>query len=214
MTDDKKHANIKLELKTLTPTALALLMGYVAGKMEGNVAFPNPPIPPAELQAARAQLTMAINAAYRGSQLNKLIRDELVVAGKQMLRKQADYVRMVAQGDAVIFAKSGFTLTHPSTGKAKKIGTPALKAAIMTGYNGQVELRWTGVANRRSYLVYISETNPIEPGHTWSLQGVTSKVKHAVEGLVPYKAYWFCVSAVGSLGESAKSNPIVGRAAM
>ena len=38
------------------------------------------------------------------------------------------------------------------------------------------------------------------------------KVRHMVDGLVPYKAYWYCVSAVGALGEGGKSNPMLVRA--
>ena len=37
--------------------------------------------------------------------------------------------------------------------------------------------------------------------------------RHEVTDLESYKAYWFCVSAIGTAGEGAQSDPALGRAA-
>jgi hypothetical protein len=205
-------ANIKLELKTLTPVRLAELMGVVATRMEGNMHFPAPPVSPAELEALKVNLTQAILAAIDGSKQSRLQRDALVPDARARLRYVADYVRMVAQGNAAILASSGFQLAK-EPGAPQMIGTPLIKEVRMTGRHGEVELRWTGVPNRGAYHVYITEVEPTQPDAPWDMIGVTGKVTHRIQGLEPYKVYWFCVSATGALGEGMKSTPAMGRAA-
>ena len=42
---------------------------------------------------------------------------------------------------------------------------------------------------------------------------VTRMISFLIDHLEPDKAYWFGVSAIGSLGEGVKSDPIIARAA-
>lgn len=204
-------ANIKLELKTLTPTRLLALLRVVAEGMTDNPHFPTPPVTPAELGAMADALALAITEATEGSRQSRLQRDAQVAVVKTKLRWVADYVRMAAQGNAVKLTSSGFELAKPS-GPPQVMGTPMMKAARMTGRHGEVELRWSGVANRNVYQIYMSDQDPLNGG-AWTLTGVTGKISHRITDLEPYKAYWFCVSAVGALGEGARSNPVLGRAA-
>jgi len=204
--------NIKLELKTLTPLRLALLMGNVATHMEGNTHFPSPPLAPTDLRALTDQLSGAITEATDGSRQSKLQRDALVAKCSNLLRMMADYVRMCAQGDVAMLASSGFELARAS-GPPQLMGTPLMQAARMTGRHGEVELRWSGVANRRTYQIYVTDQDPSGHDEVWTLTGITGKITHRITDLEPYKAYWFCVSAVGALGEGARSNPVLGRAA-
>ncbi|MBX3475943.1 MAG: fibronectin type III domain-containing protein [Planctomycetes bacterium] len=205
-------ANIKLELKTLTPVRLAALMCNVAGKMAGNPHFPAPPLSAADLKAQEEVFTAAILEAIEGSQFSKARRNALEVQARNSLRLLADYVRLVAQGKEVILASSGFELAR-RPGPPQPMGRPMMKAARMTGRHGEVELRWSGVANRRTYHIYMTEQSPTDPDCVWSLTGITGKITHRVQGLEAYKGYWFCVCAVGALGEGIKSDPMLGRAA-
>jgi hypothetical protein len=207
----KKTADIKLELKTLTPPKLAALMGNVASKLEDNVHFPSPPISPAELKAEHATYDAAITEATEGSLASKKYRDSLTTAARERMRTMANYVRMEAQGREAILSSSGFELAKRSS-NPEPTGTPLLYTARLTGKTGQLELRWKAVANRRAYHVFITEEDPGAKDPQWTPIATTGKVRHMVDGLVPYKAYWFCVSAVGALGEGGKSNPMLGRA--
>lgn len=205
-------ANIKLELKTLTPIRMAALMRLVASGLEGNAHFPNPPISAADLKAEELVFTKAILEAIDGSRHSRAVRDALMDQARARMRYLADYVRMVAQGDAAVLCSSGFELARAS-GPPQQMGIPVSKGARMTGRKGEVEMRWSGVANRRAYNVYMTATDPTDPNAVWTLIAVTGKNTHRVQGLEAYKPYWFRVSAVGALGEGAKSNPILGRAA-
>lgn len=205
-------ANIKLELKTLTPVRLAALMRNVASKMDGNPHFPAPPLSPADLKAQEAVFTAAIIEATDGSLASKAHRNALEVQARNSLRLLSSYVRMVAQDNAAIMATSGFEMARPSR-PPQPMGTPMIHGARMTGRHGEVELRWSGIANRRTYHIYLSEQDPTDPTCRWTLTGITGKITHRVQGLEAYKGYWFCVSAVGALGEGLLSDPVLGRAA-
>ena len=41
----------------------------------------------------------------------------------------------------------------------------------------------------------------------------TTRITHLVDSLESFKAYWFCVSAIGTAGEGMQSDPAMGRAA-
>jgi len=205
-------ANIKLELKTLTPTKLAVLMGVVESHMAGNALFPHPPVPMAALAAKKDVLWEAITNAIKGSQQDRLVRDGHVAEAKAMLRHLADYVRMVAQGDPVVLGASGFapaTVPQP----IGVVGAPMIHEVRMTGRHGEVLLRWSGIHGRRAYHIYVTDQDPASQEATWHLTGATGKIMHRVTGLEPWKAYWFCVCALGPLGEGRKSDPAPGRAA-
>ena len=47
----------------------------------------------------------------------------------------------------------------------------------------------------------------------WQAIGYTTRVRHTVSDLDSLKAYWFCVSAIGTAGEGAQSDPAKGIAA-
>ena len=205
-------ANIKLELKTLTPVRLAALMRNVAAKLDGNPHFPTPPLTAAELKGQEEAFTEQILKAMEGSLASKAMRNELAAKAQGSLRKLAAYVRMVADGSPAVLATSGFELAKAS-GPPQPVGTPVIRGAHMTGRHGEVELRWTGIANRRTYHLYMTAQDPSEEATGWVLCGITGKIAHRVQGLEPYKAYWFCVSAVGALGEGRQSDPVLGRAA-
>lgn len=205
-------ANIKLELKTLTPTKLGMLVGNVAAKLHGNAELPAPPVSASELRALSVRLMLATTEAKDGSILSKALRDKIVVEVQEALRRVADYVRMMAQGSEIILAGSGFDLAKKSASPIL-LEAPQAATARMTGKKGEVELRWKGVRNRRSYVIYRCDRDPALPNAKWEYLATTGKVNHLVQGLTPYEPYWFCVSAVGALGESNMTNPILGRAA-
>lgn len=208
----RMKANIKLDLKSLTPTRLLALLRHVATSLDGNPAFPAPPVSPATLIAMADVFTVAILDATAGSRQSKLVRNDRDAEVRAALRHVADYVRMMAQGDESILHSSGFQLAKVP-GAPQPIGTPWMRPAVMTGRDGEVQLSWSGVVNRRTYQVYMTKELPSLPDPQWTLVGITGKITHMVTGLEPYKPYWFCVSAVGALGEGIKSKAIIGRAA-
>ncbi|HQW87948.1 MAG TPA: hypothetical protein PLH93_12200, partial [Flavobacteriales bacterium] len=93
-------ANIKLDLFRLTPVRAQVLLSNVAEKLDGNANFPTPPVSAVDLAAKADALEAAILEAINGSQAARAARDAQVMEVRGILRSVADYVRMVAQGDA------------------------------------------------------------------------------------------------------------------
>jgi hypothetical protein len=206
-----KKSNIALHLSKQRPVLVLALMNNVVAKMTGNPNFTDPAVKLADMQAKADELKLAIEAATDGSRQSKLLRNELLTASKVMLTKQGDYVRSICEGDAAKLQSSGFALAKP----IQKIGIPGSAQkmeARMTNLRGQLEIRWHSVHGAHGYQIWMTDQDPAVKA-SWQAIGYTTRVSHLVTDLESYKAYWFCVSAIGAAGEGAQSDPALGRAA-
>ncbi len=210
--DKIMKASLKLGLKGLTPARVRELALHVATGMKDNPDFPAPPVAAAQLEEMADRLGLAITEAHEGSRASKLQRDDQVQAVCAVLRRMADYVRMQAAGNAAMIESSGFGLAKKPA-QPQVLPAPTIIGTRMTGRSGEMELRWSGVRNRRIYHIAICEQLPTNEGAEWRLAAVTGKVAHLMQGLEPYRAYWFRVTAVGAMGEGLPSEPVLGRAA-
>lgn len=204
-------SNIKLSLYRLNPVSVLMLLINVISKMTGNANFTTPKVALADMQARADELTVAIEEALAGSRKAKSHRDDLVASAKEDLAAQADYVRSICGGDRTMLLSSGFELSKQRT----PVGLPAVPPNLrtrMTGKRGQMEVRHDSVHGAHGYELLMTDKDP-ETHDTWTTMGYSTRVKQMVEGLDSYKAYWFCVVAIGTAGESAKSAPALGRAA-
>lgn len=203
--------NIKLMLSLLTPFALLGLIRNVIAKMTGNLLFPDPPVTMPDMTLLGDKLQAAIEEATNGSKASKLQRDVVVAEVEVALQRTADYVRSVCVGDAAKLSTSGFEMAKAR----ERVGIPNAPKSLSarnTTLRNEVELRWPRVRGAYTYQVWMSDKDPAEDG-SWTPVTVTSRSRHIVEGLESFKPYWFSVSAIGSAGEGAKSDPALGRAA-
>lgn len=204
-------SNIKLSLSTLTMVRLLALLRNVVAKLTGNAHFPTPPVTVAQLGTLGDELEAAIELATDGSKASKEARNAKAAEVKVALNTVADYVRMVAKGVAAILSTSGFELAK----QRAPIGVPGttkLLQARMTNQKGTLELRWSLVYGAHGYQVWMTASDPSIEAN-WQAIGYTTRGSHQVTDLESYKAYWFCVSAIGSAGEGLQCDPAMGRAA-
>lgn len=204
-------ANIRLSLFKLTFVKLLALLRHVFKQMSGNPNFTTPAVTMAAMTALADAFEAAIEGATNGSRGSKLVRNQLALDVQDMLRTQADYVRSVCGGDAVKLESSGFELAK----QREPIGIPGTAKDMLarfTNLKGQVELRWKSVYGAHGYQVWMTASDPAVNAN-WEAIGYTTRVKHLITDLESYKAYWFCVSAIGTAGEGAQSDPALGRAA-
>ena len=204
-------ANIKLSLSRLIPTMLLALLRYVLAKMTGNPHFPTPAVPLADMETMGNDLETAINKAKHGGLDDRILRNNTVKAAQDMLRKQADYVRLTAQGDEAILASSGFELVKVPEPVGLP-GTPFIRFVRMTGKQGQAEVVWTAQHGADAYHVRLTDKDP-NIHNEWEVVGVTTKARFLLTHLESYKAYWVSVSAIGTAGEGLMSDPAIARAA-
>ncbi|MCB9194216.1 MAG: fibronectin type III domain-containing protein [Flavobacteriales bacterium] len=204
-------ANIALYLSKLLPAGVLALLRNVVAKMTGNAAFPTPLVPLADFTAKADELEVAIEEATDGSRQSKSHRDDILAEAKALLTAQADYVRSVCNGDATLLMSSGFDIAR----QPEPIGVPGIPQdmrAGITNRRGELKLRWKSVHGARGYQVWMTDKDPTLEAN-WQAIGYTTRVTHLVDSLDSFKAYWFCVSAIGTAGEGMQSDPAMGRAA-
>lgn len=203
--------NIRLTLSRLNPVAVLMLLRNVISKMTGNLYFTTPKVDLTAMALLGDKLEASIDLATAGSKQAKLDRDELVTLAKADLNAQADYVRSICSGNAAMLNSSGFELSK----LPEPVGVPTAPPNVTarpTGKIGELEVRCDRSKGAIGYGVYMSTTDPAENG-SWTLLAYTGRVRYLATGLESYKAYWFCVIATGAAGDSAKSDPALGRAA-
>jgi hypothetical protein len=203
-------AKIKLGLSRLTPLALLALLRLVHSKLVGNPFYATPAVPLADMLLMGDQLQVAIENAEKGGLEEKLVRNALVLDTKAMLNKQADYVRLIAQGDAVKLASTGFTLAKQPEPIGKP-GTPDIRKVRMTGEPGEAEVTWTAQKGADSYEVKFTDKDPLLGD--WKVVAITTKARILLTGLESFKPYWVSVSAIGAAGKGVMSDPAIVRAA-
>ncbi len=204
-------ANIRTGLSLMNALKTLALLRNVVTKLTGNTHFPDPPVKLSDLTARGNALQAAIELATNGSQQSKLDRNKLTTYAKAELTSTADYVRSVGNGDAAILSTSGFELAK----QREPIGIPGTSKrmeARLTGLRNELELRWATVHGAHGYQIWMTDKDPAVDGN-WEAVGYTTRVRHLVTALDSYKAYWFCVSAIGVAGEGAQCDPAMGRAA-
>ncbi|MBL7982595.1 MAG: fibronectin type III domain-containing protein [Flavobacteriales bacterium] len=204
-------ANIKLMLSLLTPVGLLTLLRNVITKMTGNPLFPTPPVSMADMTVLGDTFQAEIEKALDGSRAAKLRRDEVARQVQATLQQTADYVRIQCLGNAAKLAESGFPLAK----KREPVGVPGVSKNMMariTKRDNELELRWRSVHGAHGYQIWMTANDP-NVAADWQPIGYTTRVSHLVTELESFKAYWFCVSAIGAAGEGRKCDPAMGRAA-
>jgi hypothetical protein len=196
----------------LSPLALFALLSNVITQMTGNLNFTTPAVPLLTMEAARDLLASLIDKARNGSRQDKMLRDDQVKVVREILRKQANYVTLVADGNGTILESSGFDLAKVPA-PVEQVGQPTNVAAFPTNFAKEVELRLKGVHGAHIYKVYQSTVDPTTGNAEWKFILETTRTRTIITGLESFKPYWFCVSAVGVNGEGLKSDVVLGRAA-
>jgi hypothetical protein len=204
-------ANIRLSLSRLVPEALLALLRYVLSKLTGNPNFATPAVPLADMATLGDELEVAIQKAKHGGLEDRLLRDKKLTDARDMLRKQANYVRLIGNGDAAILASSGFELAKTPEPIGLP-GTPAIRFVRMTGKQGEAVVSWTAQHGADAYHVRLAEKDP-NIHNEWQVVGITTKARFTLTDLESYKPYWVSVSAIGAAGEGLMSDPAIARAA-
>jgi hypothetical protein len=205
--------NIKLTLYKLAVLKLLALLNNVIEKLTLNAAvFTTPPITILAMEALRAKFSTAVNAATDGGVAARKERDKLVLEVRDMLRTQADYVRIVCNGDAALLALSGYELSKMPE-PINEVGIPQRLVASATDVSGSIKLRWGKGAGARMYRLEQALGNPTEGTVTWVEVSLSGRQSAVVSGLVPYAEYYFRVIGVGNTHEGMPSDVVMGRAA-
>ncbi len=172
--------------------------------MTANPNFPAPAVAMAVLTAAIDLLVsfyeISINhVGKEATAKTKSARNKL----EKLLRKEADYVKNIAEGDEAIILSSGFEPTKVPEPRT----LPEFKV-LMGQAPGQVILVHKAVKGSTAYLWQYSKDSVPADDKLWVLAGASSQAKCIIENLDSLSNYWFRVLPVMRNGIFVWSAPI------
>jgi len=157
----KKKIWARVNWSTKKALKMASIAHGIAKAMDGNAAFPAPPIKTADLDVAATRVELAFANRKNG----KLGKDELFNSSNEldvMLHYQADYVSITANGDETIIHSAAFETINGNDSLAKTAHPTANVAAVLKAESGGVvKAKVEPVKNARNYCFVMSVDTPI-----------------------------------------------------
>ena len=198
-----KIIRVVVRLKGRSALAKLDLARFVVSKMNGNVNFASLAALVTALKDAADNLELRITAANtRDTEAvgEKQLAEALV---EELLAKLCDSINGIAAGDKAVLLTCGFPLRRENS-PIGELNPVQNVASRYTPQSGRVSLVFDGPDGARMFNVYRSTSN--NP-FTWELIGTTTKQKYNSDGNIPGSIIWFAITAVGTAGESSKSEP-------
>ncbi|MGB6035993.1 MAG: hypothetical protein WBG42_06980 [Cryomorphaceae bacterium] len=199
-------AIIKAGVANLNPRSLFLFTSKLINRMTGNPRFADPQPTLADLQTKLDEFEALAITAEDGTKRDRVARDISAKELKEMLRVLANYVAMVAAGDANTILSSGFDIRNEAE-PAPPVTNPAALKAVRSSISGIVELDWEPVTSALNYRVMMTTSDPNLVEAEWTSVTITSKSKAEINNLTAGQYYWFKVQAIGRSGMSGYSDP-------
>ncbi|MBK7102947.1 MAG: fibronectin type III domain-containing protein [Flavobacteriales bacterium] len=196
---------VKVVVRLKGRSALAKLdqARFTVTKMKGNANFTNLAAQVTDLESAADTLESAITLARSGDYervgLKQVAEDALMA----LLAKLCDSINGEAAGDKSKLLTCGLPLRRENQ-PVGELPPPVKLVSKLTETRGRVSLQWVGPDGTRLYNVYWSTTNS---PYDWRLLSGATKQRYNADGLEPGTVYYFAVSAVGTAGESSRSEP-------
>lgn len=187
----------------VTDNALPGVALNVEAGLTGNAALPTPPVPVADITAARLDFEAKLEATRNGGPMQTVEKNDAREVLMDLLRQDASYVQTKAGKDLAALLSSGYNAV--STNRAR---APLPKAAIVSLLNensAMLVLNIEPMLNARSWEVQVKNGTG-----GWVSFGIFSHSgRISITGLTPSQSYSVQVRAVGgSNGYSDWSDPV------
>jgi hypothetical protein len=184
------------------------LIPFAVGVRDGLAGnptlFPDPPVSPADLDAANKTFELALAAANKGSEAQTEAKNNARLALIALLRELAAYVDSKARGDVQIILVSGFDFVNRGHSPQLQLPKPNIQR-IRNERTTQLVVSVKRVPTARSFEAQVR----IGQG-PWQAAGTHPQARRIVlQDLVPGTLYWIRVRAVGgSTGYSEWSDAV------
>jgi hypothetical protein len=196
-----KIQKILVDFSKYTITALLDKAQTIIDSLTTNPNVPTPQPSVAELQDAMDDLTTASAAANTGGQQAKVIRDQKKEALIALLKQEAVYVTMVANGDTAIMLSAGFDISKiPSP--IGPLPKPA-KFIVSSPQKGWLQAKVKAIKGAKNYQFEYKKVEDTD----WTVVSLT-KTRLVVQGLESTKEYIARVLPIGASEERAYSDEI------
>jgi len=172
--------------------------------MTGNVNYPTPDVPLADIKAKTDLLEAQMVAASHGGTPETALLHQTAKEWDDMMRDEARYVDRIAKGNEAMIRGAGFNVSKQPIPYVR----PEFSAKLGE-QPGTAKLRKQAVQGAKSYIWQSSkDVLPIgEDG--WKNAKVTTQASTLIDGLDTLTIYWFRVAAVTPWGTLAYSAPIM-----
>lgn len=190
-------AAIKSGFSQLANDAFEAVCRLILVSLTGNVYFPEP-VPPLETYSdAIENFSNLCSVAKDGTKNDKRLRDDARAVLNDLTKKLAQYVTIVADGDAIKLGTSGFPFVK-SWQPTPPLAVPENLKLANSG-SGKINVSVDAVANSKVYLIQFTK-DPLTDSSQWTSIN-SSKRKLLVTGLTPGTTYWFRVAVLGVRGQ-------------
>ena len=177
----------------------------VTGKLKGNANFSAPDVALADLDAKTDLLEARSVASLSGGKESKALMRQTEEEWDDLMRKTANYVNRIADGDDAVILSAGFNLA--------KQPAPAVRpdfSVELGEKSGSVTIRRQAVDGAKSYIwQYCMGETPAANDADWVTAQVTSKASVDFSGLNSMTKYWFRSAVVTTAGTSAYNSPVM-----
>ena len=190
------EARVRLGFRNATDAQIVAMADAVVAGMTNNIAFPQPSVDLATLEAALDQFKNAIAtqaAGGRAATAHKYQRREALM---RLLRKLAHYVEGNCDNDLSVLMSSGFAAK--SMNRAQSACPKAVIVRVKNGRATELLVKVSAIANAKCYEIRCAALAEDGTPGRWQNSGLfTNSRIMTVSGLTPGKMYAFQARAVG-----------------
>ncbi len=177
--------------------------------MTGNPAYPTPPVALSALKTALDSLSATASVALDGSKQAIAEKNQQAEAVLTMLRQLGHYAEAACNNDPVVFTSSGFVAALPNRVPAQPL-PPAGINKIVQGNSGQLLVLVKPLPKARNYELRYSVAASGGASISWTTETIThARPASPINGLTPGTTYTFQVRALGKLGFTEWSDPVI-----
>jgi hypothetical protein len=205
---------LKLDISSLSVPAFIEKCRAIIAAMTGNANFTTPTPPLTDITAALD----ALEETYQEGILTrsipaKVLQKEQRATANALMMLLKSYVEATV-GDDLVKAQSSGMEPRKDPEPHNTIDVPQNLRAFTNGVAGLIHLSWSGVKNRKGYLVYSALVADLSDESKWTLLGTTGQLFFDAVDLTRGTEYAFFVKAVGTRNViSGPSEPAVAMAA-
>ncbi len=183
----------------LSSPQLITKANFVKERMTNNPAFANPTPSLTELSDAIDALGNAVVGALDGGITATAIKNKRHAELRMLLNQLGGHVSSLAAGNGLVMLGAGFGERRNGTPAPEPAAPRDLRATI-SDHSGRVDLSWSPVIPALTYHLQVNSTDPSVEAD-WTLVGVSTRARYAVNGLPTRTTCHFRVAGIGTAGK-------------
>ena len=202
-----KSIKAVLGFTKVTDDAFVTFVNTVHDGMNGNPAYPAPPVDMATFETAIDSLTSLVAAAADGGKKAITLKDKQRAATIKIVLQLGHYVEIACNDDMATFTSSGFVAVSTARTPPQPLPIPNLKT-VNQGNTGQMLVAVQAVSGALSYDLRYAPVVAGATPTTFTTVTLTSSKAAPINGLTPGTVYTFQVRALGRLGYTDWSDAV------